>query len=599
MFRCSAYAIAAAGLLQDYDRVVASLRLQGISRVALAVSMTGKRMSTLEQMREARQRLERDGFGVFALVYGVGHPAMAEFYDAAGRPPSPLPYYEGDGTAEGWGRPGTLLPRGWRYAVNEFGNPVFCCACCDQACVDGNRQSVGEIARIFDEVWYDDDFRMDGDQGAGTAAGSTASCYCDACLGDLASRVGRSVRREDVIRDPRLHDEWIALKTDKMAALWTAVCRAAREVNPQVRMGLMLRWGGEERDGLDMAKLLPAFHGRVLLRAGEGHFGAEEYLRPVSQVVEYLSVAYHVSWFPRDAEVLSETTYFVGMRREDIRKKVALALAAGVSEISYCCCVSGWVKYQDFLAADVPAMARWSAEFGNRAQLHQPIAILRSAAAGSGDCQPVQRVRDRQIFPLLNLAGLCATAVRLAGWRDTGCPAVVAITGRTICDVEPEELAGRHVILDGYALLEESAFSRSRGGRGRRGEGGRVEWNTLGFEQDGLLLTRPGMTVIPYLWQDVPDALLPALLRDIRRVLGPRTQAASVAGDLGVMIAQARHADHDAIMLVNLTHEPRSVTVDRKSDARPFCDESGTPAAPDIQLVPDEVRLFRVPGGTP
>ncbi len=599
MFKCSAYAVSAASLARDYDRILASCRRQGIGRIALAVSMTGKLMGTVAQMRAARQRLEQDGMGVFALVYGIGHPAMPKYYDAAGQPPSPLPWYEGDGYVEGWGTATELLPRGWQYAVNEFGNPVFCCACPNQACVDGNLRIMRTIAPVFDEIWYDDDFRLDGDQGAGKPAGSTASCYCDTCMADLGQRVGRMVRREEVIRDQGLHDQWVAQKTDQLARMWDAVCQAGRAVNPQLKMGLMIRWGGEARDGLDLAKLLPAFQGDVRLRAGEGHFNVDEYLQPINQVVEYLSVAGHVNSFPPGASsILSETTYFTGMRREDIRKKVALALAAGVSEISYCCCVKGWVQYQDFLEPDVPAMARWSEEFGNRAQLYQPIVILRSAAAARGDCRPVQRVRDRPCFPLLSLAGLSATVVRWPCKSLPGDAAMVAITGRTVWDVTPAELAGRHLVVDGHALMEHAPFNGGIGVQVTQAEAqGRVACTGDGLIADGLLLTRPGLTIIPYLWQDVPAAVLPVLLQDIRRVLGAIVPSATVTGDLGVMIAQSRHADHDAILLINLTHEPCAVEVRLKGERTRLCQSDGGAVPAAMTLGPDEIRLLATRGG--
>ena len=601
MLTFSAYAVRPAGLLQDYDRILASFRRQGITRAALAVSMTGKLMSTLDDMRAAKDRLERDGMEVFGLIYGIGHPAMQRFYDAEGHPPSPLPFFDGDGPVDGFGGDGALLPRGWQYAVNEFGNPVFCCACPNQACIDGNQRIVRQIAGIFDEIWYDDDYRTDGDQWAGTPSRSSASCYCDACLADLSQRVGRTVRREDVIGDENLHEKWVELKTDRLAGLWKGICEAARETNPRVKMGLMIRWNGEERDGIDLAKILVATGQNVSpypsaplrLRAGEGHFGAREYAKPASQVEEYLAASYHAGWFPKDSLVLSETTYFQGMRREDILKKVALALAAGVSEISYCCCVPGWVRYQDFLEPDVPMMIRWAEELAPPARLHQPAAILRSPAAARGDCRPGQRMRDRPCFPLLSMAGLSSAVYR---WRPGDAlpeSDVIAVTGRTVLDVGPDALAGRHVVVDGHALLEDSPLQAWLGIHQPRVEaGGRVAFESDGLVSDGLLLTRPGLTIIPYLWQDVPEDVLPALLCDIRRVLAPMMRSTVVEGDLGVLPVHYRRDDHDAIMLVNLTRQQRSVVL-RLSDAgMALSDLDGVPAGPQLRLEPDGVRVL-------
>jgi hypothetical protein len=101
---------------------------------------------------------------------------------------------------------GSLLPVGWQYAVNDFGNPVYSNACVNEACIRGNRWVMEQLAPIYDEIWFDDDFRNDGDQGAGAPHTSTAACYCDRCMADLSVRLGRTVTRQDVLANQAIHD---------------------------------------------------------------------------------------------------------------------------------------------------------------------------------------------------------------------------------------------------------------------------------------------------------------------------------------------------------------------------------------------------------
>ena len=593
--RSSVYAASVWRLRESYDGIVEACRRQDISRLAMAVATTGKVTGKPEEMRLWKERLEGDGLQVFALNYPVGHPAMEKYCSQDGAPPDEPLLYDGPTVLEEPDEQVRLLPRGWQYAVNEFGNPVYCSACPNRACVDGNREIMRVAATVFDEVWHDDDFRTDGDQGAGLPQRSTASCYCDRCMEELSRRPGRTVAREDVLGDQALHEAWIEMKTDALAALWKAMCEAGRQVNPGLASGLMIRWGGEERDGIDVPKLIPPFGTHILFRAGEGHFGQEEYSRPENAAIEHLVASYHVSWFPKESHVLSETTYVGPMSRECVFKKAALSIAAGTDEVSYCPCVSNWVEFQEFVEEDKVALSRIAEKFADKTAMYRPVAIVRSPAAGTGDRRPIQRVRDRQPFPLLGLAGIFSTVVRQGCWRDDGDNDLLAVTGRTAWDFTLDQARGRELILDGHALLESSPLNGQVGiVDAVRGSDGRVDFTGDGYSADGLLLVRDKVIVIPYTWQDVHGDLLARLLEDIRRVIGPKVQSVVVEGDLLVMPVHYRLPDEDAIMLVNLSQEERDVTLSLKGDRQRPVDIEGGPVAREIHLRADEVRVVRV-----
>lgn len=582
------YSITPTRLEAEEQSILRACQAQGIDHITLLAAVTGKLTDTPQRLAMCRQRLEAAGLRVSAMVFAIGHPAMGRFYDAQGRPPHPTRFYLGPRVLAGQGDD-MLLPPNWQYAVNEHGNPVYCCACPNEAWLIDNQRLAAELAEVFDTIWYDDEFRLDGDQGAGAPHTSTAMCYCDACLARLAVRLGRNITREEIVAHPDLHEAWIEDKIDRLTFGFQQIVQACRAANPQVSVGLMVRWGGEERDGIDIHRLGPILGDKPLLRAGEGHFGDAEYARPVSQVMEYLACAYHVSWFPRQASVLSETTYFAPMPRHAVVKKAALALAAGASELAYCPCVDGFVSYQWFIEHDQALLARCAEAFADKSALYRPIRLVRTSAAGRGDARPEKRVHDRQYFPLFSLAGLNCTVLRQGSWRDPGGP--LAITGRAAWDCALDD--SEPLIIDGTALLEGTRLNAVLGIRHVRvADAGRVEVDGP-FEQEGLLLRRGNIWIIPYVWHALLPERMPDVLRAIRRTLGPVVSSAYVEGDLDVMVVHHRGDQADALMLVNLVGQTRRVRVHLPDDRPTLTEWQGKAIDPHQVLGPHEIRLLQ------
>jgi len=591
MVKSNAYGVTPQWLDERYDSIVSACHKQNITHIGITASITGKLLAPPEKFRELKEKLINDGITCWAEIVSIGHPAMGKYYDSSGRPPKPDLFWDGDLiiTPED---DVELLPRGWQYAINEFGNPVYCTACPNEAWLRGNLRILNEIAPIFDEIWYDDDFRLDGDQGAGKPHTSTAACYCDNCLEELSKKVGKRITREDILSDQVLHNAWIEAKVDKLTSMWDMLSHKARQINSRLRLGLMVRWGGEERDGIDIDKILACSGSDTLLRVGEGHFTRNEFTLPESQAIEYLSASYHISWFSPQTKVWSETTYFTGVTQEDILKKIALALGAGVQELSYCPCVPEWIEEQNFLEEKLELIKILGDNFANAGLIYQPIAILRTKSAGYGDRSPLQRIRDRQLFPLFSLAGICAQVIRQNHWCDTGNKKLLAITGRSVWDFDIDNHGDRHLILDGSALLEGAPLNAQLGLTNiTKTSNGRVDFSGGDFIKDGLLYSSSNITIIPYVWQDIPESLLNQILYDIRRVIGSKSLSVVVEGDLYVLPVHYRHNDYDAILLVNLTHTPREIDLRLKGTRTYLYDQEGMPIDKHFILGPDEVRI--------
>ncbi len=586
------YSFQPAYLVRQYAKIVPACRSQGISRIGLLASVTGKLTASLAEMRSLKARLETDGFLVWAMIFSIGHPAIEQTHAQYGAAADDPMFYEGDYV---WSEAqGNLahLPRGWRYARNEFGKPVYNVACPDEAWLTTNRKIAGELAGVFEEIWYDDEFRMDGDMGGGRPYTSTAVCYCERCMQELSERAGRPVGPAEVLANQTLHDLWTEMKTDRLTRAWQELCRAAREARPEVSMGLMLRWGGEERDGLDIGRLLPSFGQTVNLRLGEGHFYRHEYDKPHYQAMEYLAATYHAGWFPREAPLLTETTYCDPIPRKWILKKAVLGLAAGASVIAYCPCVKGHVEYQGFVRNWLPALRAWSDAMRDKTALHRPIHILRSLSAAHGNKDPALRSRDRQYFPLFNLAGLCAVVVRRHGWRDDGESDVVAVTGRTALDVHLADFGKREVVVEGHALLEPCPFLEEIGvSDAMPCGGGRVKFSGA-YASDGLLYRRDNITIIPYLWREVSARRMPKLLAGIRSVIGPMLQSAVVDGGLDVLPVHYRYPAHDVILLVNLRHVACEIDIRLPPERGRLQSLAGEEMPRRMRLKADEIRCL-------
>ena len=616
MVKSHLYAASPPILRERYEAIVTECRLQGIGEITILASITGKLTASPPELRQWKQRLESDGLKVSAMILAVGHPYMEEMYKPDGSLKAP-PWYEGELLAEEGAKALNLLPRGWQYAVNEFGQNVYASACPNAAWREGNVRIIREVAAVFDEVWYDDEYRIDSDQLGGENLRSTASCYCETCLESLGRQLGRKLTREHIIADQRLHEAWVEQKVRLLLAGWKTFCQAGREVNPQLALGLMVRWGGEERDGLDVPALAKEMGDKVLLRLGEGHFGAEEYAEPASQVVEYLASTYHVSWFPRTATVRSETTYFAPMPRQGIFKKAALAIAAGAGQLSYCPCVPAWVEYQRFIAEDRKPLERWADAIEDKAAMWGEIQIVRGKAAAYGDRSPVQRRRDRQPFGLFGMAGLGSAVVRVGCWRHDRKAAVVAVTGRAVWDYPPAEWA-RHklVVLDGAALLERSSVNAALGiGEVRKMTGGQVEFESVsnrmsggGSEKglpipsdsstqwmsDGKLWRKDNLVIVPVVWQDIPEVEMEGWLREVRRVISPQVEGLAVDGDVNVLPVHYRLADRDVVLVVNLTKSPRKVRLRPPTDRIRMTNPDGRKIGLEWELDPDEIRVVQL-----
>lgn len=588
------YSVSPSHFEREHKQIIEACLRQGIGHITVIASITGKLLGTQQQLKACRKIIEDAGLRASVMVFAIGHPAMARYYSADGKPPTPALHHTGPMLVEKGSHDADLLPADWQYGINEFGNPVYCCSCPNDAWLRDNITIAATLAEVFDEIWYDDEYRMDGDQAAGTAHRSTAVCYCDRCMEAVSKRVRRKVTRDEVVKDKELHAVWTDYKTDLLANGMGRFQEAARRVNPKANVALMVRWGGEERDGIDLAKLLPKMGPRPKFRAGEGHFGAKEYFEPMAQAMEYLACSYHVSWFPQDSQVLSETTYFAPMPQHDVLKKAALALAAGADELAYCPCVDGWVLYQWIIEHAKPLVDECIEAFCDKTAMFQPVSILRTAAAGQGDSQPTQRVLDRQYFPLFTMAGLNSTVVRQGGWRDRPTP-VLAVTGRSAWDFDLSASGSRTVVFDGTALMENSSLNGEIGVKQVHPANADGEIEVDGsFQRDGMLLRSGNRWIIPFLWHKISAEKLPLLLNDIRRVFGPMAGSAWLEGDLDVILAHYRFKEHDSLMLVNMSPKTRRVKLNLSAGRTTCTTWRGAPMGSSVALGPNEIRVLKV-----
>ena len=141
-------------------------------------------------------------------------------------------------------------------------------------------------------------------------------------------------------------------------------------------------------------------------------------------------------------------------------------------------------------------------------------------------------------------------------------------------------------------MLEHSPWNAWLGlDRVAPGLDGRVAVTGGALRPDGLLLRSPSAIVVPWVWQDVPEASLPALLADLRRVVGELVKSAVVKGDPLVLPVHHRLPDHDAVMLVNLTGAERRITLRLTGARTRLADQDGKAVVAAMTLAPDEIRV--------
>ncbi|MBM7563272.1 hypothetical protein [Paenibacillus sacheonensis] len=316
-----------AAVINDADRwpeLSRLLRDAGVDTIWLYGYFYGKFWSSMEEMKQARETLQRCGFEVGVIQLPVGHPGNSLNPD--------------DDTLE------LQLPMHWRYRIDGEGLPAYYCADIEEAMIADNAEAARQLRDAgFTRLFMDDDLRL------GNWGQRIEGCFCDGCLQAFREAYphdrDRAALRDALDRrsDDALVRAWIDFIGSRVTRLMTETRL------PGMEMGIMVMHLGDERHGIDVAAIRDRIP-ECRFRVGEAHFGDGDFGVPAGKASELFGVLFHLGQMGTE-RAYSETTVFPAraLSSANFACKAQMAVAAGVPDVFH---MSGtWLIDADYWQA--------------------------------------------------------------------------------------------------------------------------------------------------------------------------------------------------------------------------------------------------------
>nr|MDO8110926.1 hypothetical protein [Candidatus Sigynarchaeota archaeon] len=480
-------------------RILNMLKDAGVAKVWLRGYFFGHfDASPVEQLADARELLERNGFETGAVSIPVGHPGRSDPDD---------PAFD------------MRIPPHWRYRMDRHGNPVYSCADIEPKMIADNVAAMKRLGELgFTAVFLDDDAR------AGNHGPELQGCFCDACIGEFndtyhhdATRGALSAAIERRERAPVLTD-WCRFISSKVTGFVKALSLTG------IELGIMVMHRGDERHGIH----IPDWNGYAKhLRVGEEHFNDRSFDPPRGKASEIASMQLHIAQMGF-ARIYSETTAYPAraLSAENWVCKVKLAIAFGIPEIFL---MGGmWIIDEDYWKKLGVALPKLRAIAGIIGDIIHPRVAPVHVAVGHDDF-------EIPWWPLL--AGLPARAV-LPG--DTGNDGeILLVLGNATFDSAWQDRASKYK----RVLFDANAATRNK-----KGLSPGIEWS---------LLERVPASLATLYARITPANREARLARKVRDALHAIDHAVPHV-ESGTDIFLAWIADKAVVIMCNLRKEPNS-----------------------------------------
>jgi hypothetical protein len=272
----------------------------GLTDLWLEGVFTNKLVAPLEQYVEARKVLIDHGYGTGIANLPIGHPGNS------------LNPEEGDMDL--------TLPSNWRYRVDRHGKKVYFCGDVESEMIQDNQNAVKKFVELgFTRFFLDDDLRM------GNFGDEITGCFCDLCIDEFQQKYSIKATRDEIsqeiqvvknqIKKPKLivhHskllEKWVEFQSEKIDLLIGAHYIGENPKSSKISLGIMVMHYGDERHGIDVAKILEKFP-NIRMRIGEEHFGDRSFNPVRGKADEFSGMQLHMAYInPEIAH--SETTVF-------------------------------------------------------------------------------------------------------------------------------------------------------------------------------------------------------------------------------------------------------------------------------------------------
>ena len=315
-------------------QTILNLKNTGVSNVWLWGYSFGKLWTPINEMVQAKEILENNGFEVGVIQSPAGHP------DNGANPANPILDLK--------------IPSHWRCRVDLKGNPVNFCADIEPEMIKDNKKSIETLQKAgFTSFFMDDDLRL------GNNGSQIGGCFCDKCIDNFNKIYAQTLTREkiegpiDSKKSIELIEEWAHFNCSKVIDFLNTMQL------PGTQVGLMPMFMGDERHGIDFYSIKKECK-NIFFRAGGNHFDDKNFEKPINKAEEISGLLFHLNMTGKE-NTFSETTAFPpeNHNKENFLFKVKIAVALGLSNILL---KSGALPITDnywrFISENLPAIQK-------------------------------------------------------------------------------------------------------------------------------------------------------------------------------------------------------------------------------------------------
>ncbi len=219
------------------------MRRAGVETIYLFGYFYGEFESDPEHIAKAKKRLEEEGFTTGVINVPLGHGGNALDPDDPGI--------------------NLEIGRGWRMTMDSSGRYRMNTTCIEDVMIEDTKKANMVFHEMgFRNYFNDDDLRL------GQWGPELQGCYCDYCMKEFDSIIGRKVTREEIA----------SMKNEELAEAWmdyqcVKILRFLLETTPKgARNGIMVMHNGDRRHGIDIPLLRRHMPDNLVFRVGEAHF---------------------------------------------------------------------------------------------------------------------------------------------------------------------------------------------------------------------------------------------------------------------------------------------------------------------------------------
>ena len=264
-------------------QTILNLKNTGVSNVWLWGYSFGKLWTPINEMVQAKEILENNGFEVGVIQSPAGHP------DNGANPANPILDLK--------------IPSHWRCRVDLKGNPVNFCADIEPEMIKDNKKSIETLQKAgFTSFFMDDDLRL------GNNGSQIGGCFCDKCIDNFNKIYAQTLTREkiegpiDSKKSIELIEEWAHFNCSKVIDFLNTMQL------PGTQVGLMTMFMGDERHGIDFYSIKKECK-NIFFRAGGNHFDDKNFEKPINKAEEISGLLFHLNMTGKE-NTFSETTAF-------------------------------------------------------------------------------------------------------------------------------------------------------------------------------------------------------------------------------------------------------------------------------------------------